>query len=109
MRCPLLSKRLLVFRLFNYVLKLFTVALNVTVGIFMAVIPSTSLRCRLCLGHSVLNLNKRIYRLCSCGTKETEERLLLNCTFHSTFCVVFLQSVKLISMKEGLHGLCCQV
>jgi len=32
------------------------------------------------LGNSVLNLNKRAYRMCLCGNNETEEHLLLNCS-----------------------------
>jgi len=35
------------------------------------------------------------------GLKNTG--LLVSCTFHSTFRVVLLQSVKLISMKKGLQ------
>jgi len=66
---------------------------------------STSLRCRLRLGHSVLNSNKRAYRLCSCGSKETEEHLLLNCTLHSALRVNLKQSVKSILLKEGLQDL----
>jgi len=56
----------------------------------------TSLRCRLRLGHSALNLNKRTYRLYSRGSRETEEHLLLNCTLHSALRVDLMQSVKSI-------------
>ena len=65
----------------------------------------TSLRCRLRLGYSVLNLNKRTYRLCSCGGKEIEEHLFLNCTLPSALRVDLLQSVKSTSLKEGLQDL----
>ena len=54
---------------------------------------STSLRCKLHLSHSVLNMNKCTYRLCSYGSKETEEYLLLNCTLHSALRVDLVQSV----------------
>ena len=64
---------------------------------------NTSLRCRLRLGHSVLNLNKRTYRMCLCGKKETEEHLLLNCSLHSVLRVDLRQSVKSILVKEGLQ------
>jgi len=64
---------------------------------------NTSLRCRLRLGHSVLNLNKRTYHMCLCGNKETEEHLLLNCSLHSVLRVDLMQSVKSILLKEGLH------
>ena len=46
---------------------------------------NTSLRCRLRLGHSVLNLKKRTYRMCLCGNKEKEEHLLLNCSLTPCF------------------------
>ena len=62
---------------------------------------STSLRCRLHLRHSVLNLNKRTYHLCSCGAKETEEHLLLYSSLRTQRCL--LQSVKSILLKEGLQ------
>jgi len=44
---------------------------------------STSLRCRLRLGRSVLNLNKHTYCLCSCGVKETEKNYFSNHILHS--------------------------
>ena len=61
-----------------------------------------SLRCRLRMCHSILNLNKRTFRLCSCGSKE--EHLLLNCTLRSTLRVDLVQSVKPILLKEGLQA-----
>ena len=113
MRCLLLSNFLNFLRVFsswNCVLNLFTVHKNVTVGAFMAVIPdSISLRCRLRLGHSFLNLNKHTYRLRSCGASETEEQLLLSCTLHSAFRIDPLQSVELILLKEGLQDLLLSV
>jgi len=63
--------------------------------------PSTSLRCRLRLGHRVLN--KRTYRLCSCGSKESEEDLHLNCTLYSALRGDLVQSVKSILLKEYLQ------
>jgi len=70
---------------------------------------NTSLRCRLRLGHSVLNLNKRTYRMCLCGNNETEEHLLLNCSLHSVLRVDLMQSVKSILLKEGLQDLLSSV
>jgi len=66
---------------------------------------NTSLRCRLRLGHSVLNQNKRTYHMCLCGNKETEEHLLLNYSLHSALRVDLMQSVKSILLKEGLQDL----
>jgi len=65
----------------------------------------TCLHCRLRLGHSVLNLNKRTYRSCSCDAAKSEERLLLRCTLHSAFRVDLLLSVKVIFMRESLADL----
>jgi len=70
---------------------------------------NTSLRCRLRLGNSVLNLNKRTYRMRLCGSKETEEHLLLNCSLHSALRVDLMQSVKSILLKEGLQDLLSSV
>ena len=56
------------------------------------------------LGHTVLNLNQRTYRMCLCGSKETEEHLLLNCSLHSVLRVDLMQSVKSILLKEGLQA-----
>jgi len=71
---------------------------------------NTSLLCRLRLGHhSVVNLNKRTYRLCLCGGKETEEHLPLNCSLHSALWFDLMQSVKSILLKEGLRNLLSSV
>ena len=59
------------------------------------------------LGHSVLNLNKRTYRVCSCGSADTEEHLLLICTLHSALRVDLMQSVKSIYWK--VCKIYCQV
>jgi len=63
------------------------------------------------LGHSVLNLNKHTYRMCLCGSKETEEHLLLNCSLHSALRVRvdLMQSVKSILLKEGVQDLLSSV
>jgi len=61
------------------------------------------------LGHSVLNLKKRTYRLCSCGSKETKEHLLLNCSLRSALRVDLMQSVKSILLKEGMQDLLSSV
>ena len=70
---------------------------------------NTWLRCRLRLGHSVLILNKRTYRMGLCGNKETEEHLLLNCSIHSVLWVDLMQSVKSILLKKGLQDLLSSV
>ena len=68
---------------------------------------NTSLRCRLHLGHSVLNLNKRTYGTCLCGSKETEEHLLLNCSLNSALRVDLMQSE--INFTESLQDLLSSV
>jgi len=82
---------------------------KLTVGIFMALIPIVHRYAVDCVSVNVLNLNKRTYRLCSCGAKQTEEHLRLNCTLHFAFWVDLLQLAKSILLKEGLQKLLSSV
>jgi len=107
MHCPLLSNFYLVFRPLKLRLETFYCNSKRKCWHLHGSNPrSTSLRYRLRLGHDVLNLNKRTFRLCSCGGKGTEGYLLLNCILHSALRVDLVKSVLL---KEDLKDLLSSV